>query len=268
LAEQWVKKKVLITVRTYPTPSKKVIEASCTAGICDGKWIRLFPVPYRLLDNDKRFRKYQYIEVDVIKASSDSRPESFKINPDSIKILTEPITTDDKWKIRKSLILPLKNRSLCSLYSERDAMGEPTLGLFKPTKITKFRIQKSHSQWTTAQKESLLQSPLFGNYPDTPLIKLPFDFYYEFQCDEPNCRSHKLSCTDWEIGESYLKWVKEYSDKWEDKFRERYESEMIWKYDTYFYVGTVHDHPSEWVIVGLFYPPKNDAGFQANLFQF
>ena len=35
--EKWIKKQVLITVRTYPTPSKTVIEASCTAGICDGK---------------------------------------------------------------------------------------------------------------------------------------------------------------------------------------------------------------------------------------
>lgn len=25
--------------------------------------------------------------------------------------------------------------------------------------------------------------------------------------------------------------------------------------DTHFYVGTVHRHPTEWIIVGLFYPP-------------
>jgi hypothetical protein len=37
--ERWIKKRVLITVRTYPTPAKKGIEVSCTAGITDdGKW--------------------------------------------------------------------------------------------------------------------------------------------------------------------------------------------------------------------------------------
>jgi len=50
-------KKVLITVRTYPTPARKGVEVSCTAGITDdGKWIRLFPIPYRFLDWDKRFK--------------------------------------------------------------------------------------------------------------------------------------------------------------------------------------------------------------------
>jgi hypothetical protein len=47
----WIKKRVLITVRTYPVPSAKSIEASCTGGITgDGQWMRLFPVPYRLID--------------------------------------------------------------------------------------------------------------------------------------------------------------------------------------------------------------------------
>jgi hypothetical protein len=31
---------------------------------------------------------------------------------------------------------------------------------------------------------------------------------------------------------------------------------MITKLDTHFYVGTVHKHPTEWIIVGLFYPPR------------
>jgi hypothetical protein len=31
---------------------------------------------------------------------------------------------------------------------------------------------------------------------------------------------------------------------------------MIEKFDTHFFVGTVHQHPQNWIIVGLFYPPK------------
>ena len=31
---------------------------------------------------------------------------------------------------------------------------------------------------------------------------------------------------------------------------------MIQKNDTHFFVGTVHQHPGSWIIVGLFYPPK------------
>ena len=32
------------------------------------------------------------------------------------------------------------------------------------------------------------------------------------------------------------------------------------RYDTHFYVGTVHGHPNSWIIVGLFYPPKTLQG--------
>jgi hypothetical protein len=44
---------------------------------------------------------------------------------------------------------------------------------------------------------------------------------------------------------------------WETAFRNRFERDMIEKYDTHFFVGTVHQHPNNWIIVGLFYPPRN-----------
>ena len=78
------KKKILVTVKTYPLPSKKTMEASCTAGITqDGNWIRLFPLPFRYLQSSKQFKKYQWIEAKITKAS-DPRPESYKIDIDSI----------------------------------------------------------------------------------------------------------------------------------------------------------------------------------------
>ena len=98
------KKKILITVRTYPTPAKKGVEVSCTGGITEnGKWIRLFPLPYRFLKPDKRFSKYQWIEASVKKAT-DSRPESYNVDCDSIKILSPPISTKNNWQQRKDIV--------------------------------------------------------------------------------------------------------------------------------------------------------------------
>jgi hypothetical protein len=79
-------KKVLIVVKTYPTPARKGVEVSCTAGITeDGQWIRLFPLPFRFLRSEKQFKKYQWIEVAVTKAS-DPRPDSWVVDLDSIKV--------------------------------------------------------------------------------------------------------------------------------------------------------------------------------------
>jgi hypothetical protein len=106
----WTKRRVLIVVRTYPTPAKSTIEASCTAAIGDkGEWVRLFPVPARSLDEDKRFAKWQWIEVDLLKATSDTRPESYKINPDSI-VIGDPVGPQDGWRARRDLIKPLTGR--------------------------------------------------------------------------------------------------------------------------------------------------------------
>ena len=89
----------------------------------------------------------------------------------------------------------------------------------------------------------------------------PFDFRYEFACDDPGCRGHKLLCTDWETAESYHDWRKEHQDGWEAKFRERYEHDMTQRFDTHSYVGTLHGHPDTWIIVGLFYAPLAGAFF-------
>ncbi len=63
-----------------------------------------------------------------------------------------------------------------------------------------------------------------------------------------------MSCTDWELGAAYWRWQKRYGNDWQEKFRQRFEDEMIRLNDTHFFVGTVSDHPNRFQIVGLWYP--------------
>jgi hypothetical protein len=251
----WIKKRVLITVRTYPVPSAKSIEASCTAGIADdGQWIRLFPVPYRLMDQDRRFNKWQWIDVSVLKAH-DGRPESHKINPDSI-VIGDRLDTKDGWRVRRGIIEPLRRLSLCRIKRERDENGSPTLGVFRPFQIKRLLIDEADENWTPEQLATLKQNTLFQKAPEHTLEKIPFDFRYEFRCGDSECTGHTMLCTDWEIGQAYRRWRVEYGSRWERPFRNRFEKEIIDKFDTHFFVGTVHQYPSSWIIVGLFYPPK------------
>ena len=54
--------RVLITVKTSPQPSTKYKDTVCTAGVrLDGdapQWIRLYPIPFRHLETDLQFKKY------------------------------------------------------------------------------------------------------------------------------------------------------------------------------------------------------------------
>ncbi|HTM25636.1 MAG TPA: hypothetical protein VL225_10620 [Vicinamibacterales bacterium] len=250
-------KRALIVVRTYPTPAKKGIEVSCTAAItAAGEWLRLFPVPYRFLDKEQRFRKYQWVDARVEKAS-DARPESFKlIYPDPIRVVSETLPTDNRWLERRRIVDPLKGHCLCCLQKQRRERGSPTLGIFKPRRITRLLIEQDAATWTDEQLQILRQQHLFRDAPSEELEKVPFKFKYEFMCNHDECVGHTLICTDWEMGQSWRSWRDMYSEQWQEKFRQRYEQEMIGKYDTHFYVGTVHQHPDAWIIVGLFYPPK------------
>jgi|ERR1043165_6236750 hypothetical protein len=260
----WETKKALILVRTYPVPATKGVEVSCTAAVTeDGKWLRLFPVPYRFLDPNQRFSKYQWIEASM-KRASDPRPESYKLDYDSIKTVSEVLPTKHDWSARKKYVDPLKSHCLCCLKRERDKHNHPTLGIFRPRRIVRLEIKAVSANWTEAQLNTLRQIDLFRERPKTELEKVPFDFRYEFYCDESDCSGHKMICTDWEMGQAWRAWSKKYGAQWEEKFRERFEKEMIEKNDTHFYVGTVHQHPKAWIIVGLFYPPKT---LTASLFE-
>jgi hypothetical protein len=217
----------------------------------------LFPVPYRFLSPDQRFRKYQWIEVEAAK-SSDARPESYEINLDSLKIIGSVLPTDDTWRARKELIFPLQAPSLCDLQRSRKET-EATLGFFKPKTITKLSIRADAADWTPEEWQRLMQFDLFRNTPKQPLEKIPFKFVYDFKCFEESCKGHSVSCYDWEMGQAYRKWRDKYQDSWQAKFRQRFESDMIEKLDTHFFVGTVRAHPNNWIIVGLFYPKKEEA---------
>lgn len=255
-------KKVLIVVRTYPVPVELLVEASCTAAITDtGEWLRLFPLRYRMLPEDKRFAKYQWIEVAVVKSGNDPRPESYAPVENSIKILTPPLSTADAWRERKKYVYLLQSPSLCHLQRVCDENHYPTLGFFRPKVIEKFEIRESlEPDWTPKQLDMLRQKSLFEAGPKQELEKIPFYFYYHFRCDDAACNGHKVSCADWEMGESYRKWRAQYGEQWEEKLRQRYETEMIQKNDTHFFVGTMLAYPGTWIITGLFYPPKSPQG--------
>lgn len=249
-------KRALIVVRTYPTPAKSGAEVSCTAAITDdGQFLRLFPVPWRYLPDDQRFRKYQWVELTLEKSTKDARPESYKLKQNGIKILRS-LSTVGEWQARKNVILPLKAHCLCCLMRERDSKGYPTLGIFRPRKIESLVVSAESPEWSQAQLAVLQQGHLF-EHKIKQLEKIPFKFQYRFWCEDERCNSHTLMCADWEMAQSWRKWHREYGSSWEEKFRYKYEREMIEKYDTHFYVGTVHKYPGTWIIVGLFYPPKS-----------
>ena len=85
-------KRILVVVKTYPNPSQAHGETVCCAGVDleTGRWVRMYPITFRRLA-DNRFRKYQVIECQATKPRNDARPESLRVDQDSIKLIGQVV---------------------------------------------------------------------------------------------------------------------------------------------------------------------------------
>lgn len=221
--------------------------------------IRLYPIPFRLLEGDQQFKKWEWIQADIMPASKDNRPESHKIDVDTIVRTGQIIDTKDYWEARKRWIEPHVVSCYTLLEQRRQISGE-TLGIIHPTNLHIEIAPIESPEWTEEEKMKLLQEGLFDS-PEAksrpPLRKVPYRFYYTYECQLPNSETEtcRHMITDWEVSMLYWNCFQRYGKQWEQEFRKKLEDEFAQK-DLYFLMGTVHRFPDQWLIVGLFYPPK------------
>lgn len=266
--------RVLILVKTYPVLSKKYGELVCTAGLTeDGKWIRLYPLPFRLLHAEKQFTKYQWIEVDVQKKEDDYRPESYRVvNVDTITLLNK-IDTSNGWKERKRILF--RSIRIFSNIHELIELAQKentlSLALFKPKRIIDFVIEPSERTWDLEKEgksySAIQQGSLFDSEEERErretfriVKKIPYKFSYRFLDEnEVEC---KLMIEDWELGQLYWKYVahrKESEEVALNKIRQKYFDDFLSK-DTFLYLGTTKQYHgwalNPFIVIGVFYPPK------------
>jgi hypothetical protein len=270
------RKRIYITVKTYPTLSEKYDELVCTAGICeDGSWIRLYPLPFRKLDNEQKYRKYQWIEADIERNTSDFRPESYKVlNIDAIKVFPSKNSKVD-WEERKRILFKTEKvyTNLAELIKRAKEPPYKSLVIFKPANILDFFSEATEEDWpkdkleriqAKAKQLSLFQTPDEVIKEFSVVQKLPYVFKYRFLDNES--KKSTLMIEDWEVGTLYLNCLRNANgDKGRalNKVREKYWDEFIAK-DLYFFLGTrKSDHHlalNPFSIVGVFYPPVDKQG--------
>ena len=267
---------ILILCKTYPSPSGKYVETSCVAGMsADGQLIRLYPVPFRLVQNEQQFRKWQWIEAKIEKANNDHRPESYRLKIDTLKCIGDPIPTKNNWAERwNELDRQIILRSFDEIEKERLENGK-TLGFLRPKRILSLEISPvSDPEWSDSELSKLLQQQnQIGLFEENEkaniatLKKLPFSFYYNYECDDVifGTKVFKHKIADWEVGALYWRCRKNYGSAWEEKFRIKLEEQIPTK-DLIFLMGNIQRFPHQWLIVSLIYPPYRKNISQGDLF--
>ena len=257
---------LLILTKTYPEPSAKYRETTCVAALTrEGALKRIFPVRFRYFSGEQQFKKWEWINVNTKKSNDDHRPESFKIDFDSVIERTgEKVDTKNDWAQRMPWLSPHIVSNFAALEERRQASGE-TLGIIRPHRVLDLEITSvKETEWTEKEKAKLQSEGLFDtDEHKRPLLrKLPFTFHYRYECETPNgVQVLRHMITDWEAGALFWNCLRSHGDNWEVPFRQKIEEELPSK-DLMFLLGTVHRFPDQWLIVGLFYPPKPkpDAG--------
>ena len=272
--------RILITVKTYPTLSQKYGETVCTAGVREnGSWVRIYPVPFRRLDEAQQYEKYDWIEGDFERNQHDHRHETLR--PVDVRriVKTGEMDTADGWRERKRLVLGKR-----SVETRLTPLGEATkstpetavsLAVFKPARLLDFSWLPDDREWDKERmakmREKARQTEF--NFAEADawrltfdlIPKLPYKFYYKFV--DADGRVSSLQLLDWECGQLFWNCLRrtnkelilaERENEALEKVRQRYWNDFTQK-DIHFFLGTLQQFhglsDTPWNIIGVFYPP-------------
>lgn len=269
------KERVLITVKTYPALSNKYDEVVCTAGLReDGTWVRLYPIPFRKLEEIEQYKKFDVVEVDLVRNTTDPRPESYRIQY-GIKVVEH--LDHRNWHVRRRKVL--ENAPVYTdfdqLITDNKSDRGVSLATFKPSTIIKMEIDEDEREWNAEKLEKVKlkarQSKLFEDNDKvfSVVSKLPYKFKYVFT--DVTGRERTLTVNDWEIGALFWNEKKRFhgdETKALESVQYMYMTKLIEDRDVHFFVGTTQswdsmNAPNPFMIIGVFSPPHE---FQQSLF--
>lgn len=255
----WETIELLVTVKAYPVVSDQHGECVCVAGIRTDtpvpSWARLFPVPFRALDSRQRFKKYDIIRLRARRTSADTRPESYRPDANSIRILRH-LGTERDWSARRPYVDPLRAPSMCAIQSFQAESGT-SLGVFRPRRVLDL-VWENAPPRSARQQAKLDQGSLFDSPSVEGLEEIPYKFRYRYQCDDcTGSGSHQQRVLDWEIGQAYRSWRGKYGEAGALRaIRKKWFVEMCSAAkDLHFYVGNIARFPQSFCVLGCFYPP-------------
>jgi len=258
--------RVLVTVKAYPSLSSRYGEAICVAGVRldtpEPEWVRLFPVRFRDLPREQQFSKYEVITVRACRHSTDTRRETWRPDLDSIE-RHEFLSAGGTWPKRRAVVEPLIGPTMCELHRGRKGGADgPSLGLVRPARMRGIPT-RAEDEWTVGQAALAGQGNLLT--VKTDLEKPLHAFSYSYCCEEPGCKGHTQKIVDWELGQAYRSWerspgelVASIQEKWLDFMFDP-------KRDTTFFVGDQHTRPGQFLVLGTFYPEREQPETQLTM---
>jgi len=257
------KVKFLPLVKAYPALSRRYGEVSCVAGLDmeSMQWMRLYPVPFRSLEDAQQFRKYEPIRATVQRPRDDRRPESWRVDADSIEVVGPRLTAERGWEARRPFVEPGIAGSMCAIRRAQKSDGT-SLRMFRPKEVLDFEIEAVEPDPEKSQQAAdwAAQGTLDATEVQLQrkaLEQIPFRFLYRYRCADKECPTHRQSIVDWEVAALYRN-VRD-RPNWRELMRSQWLDQMCGPdKDTAFIAGNQHQHLDGFLILGVWWPPRRD----------
>lgn len=259
-------KRVFITVKIYPGFSSQEEETMYAAGLSeDGSWIRIAPLRFERRCYDRQYRKYEWIEMDLVRKRSDQRRETHHPRRRGTPVrVIERIHHENNWDLRKKIALQNVYMGMNRLIADaRNRSKVTSLATFKPARLLDFFWEKTERSWTEEQTDWLDQHNLVErrNGALQLIRKLPYLFSYTIE--DINGRESTLMIDDWELGRYFWERMeRQHGDEAAalEDVRNRYFIEFTREREVFFFLNTVQvSHLSAhnpFFIAGTFYPRR------------
>jgi hypothetical protein len=251
--------RVLITVKAAPNPSETYGETVCVAGLrldpSHEGWVRLYPVNFRDLDDDRKFRKYDIVTVEAAPNRQDPRHESWRPRMDTLKVHEHL----PPWQRRRQLLDPHTNQSMCMLLDAiRRKPPARSLGAIRPRTVDDLVIER-HPGWTADEQRKIdkyvSQLQLFGA-DRSPLEAPRFRARFKYRCEASGCRGHAQGLLDWEFVALQRRLAGQDETSTIQLLRQKFLDVVCApSRDVTFYVGNQAKRQHVFSVLGVFWPP-------------
>jgi hypothetical protein len=257
------KEQVCILVKAYPQASTKYQETVCCAGITPGGRLRrLYPIVYRQLQPAQRFDRFDWIEVNMNRAPGDPRPESYRVDQGTLRLMRrgKEASSESKVRLWSSHVVP----SLSWLYVQQERTGQ-SLGIVRPDRGTlRFRwspVAQAHEVDKAIAKNAARQQSLFDEHPIKPLPPPEYLFRFEFASDG---KRHAMTMHDWEVQATFASYKRKYggADAALAKMQDYY-GERLADLNPHLIVGNMQKRPNQFILIGVLRSSADaEAGMQ------
>lgn len=248
--DNFQKRRVCILVKAYPQPSQKYLETVCVAAVTEvHELVRLYPIRFRHFPSERRFNRFDWIEVEMTRANEDPRPESYRVKEDTIRVVMrgDKLRPDERVRIWKPSVIASLEALKEAEKSVKRSLGiicpEPNSIRFRYESIEKAGEDAQETARSVYEQQSLIEEPLKA-------LPTP-EFVFRYQFDSGG-KQHTMQLHDWEVETTYHNYKRKYgsTQKALEKMLEYYEQRLP-KMNLHLIMGNMHKRPWQFIIIGV-----------------